>query len=147
MAKNIIALKRYMNVIKEYTADSAITPGMLVEFVSAGRVQAHGTAEGNAVPMYALVDDLQGKEIDEDYDADDKVRCWLPQRGEEVNVIIAGGEDVSVGDLLVSNGDGTLIEFTGVDTTTDNVHQIVMRALEAASPATDETARISAEAV
>lgn len=105
---NTIKLKKYSDVIEELVAASAITPGMLVEEASTGKAQAHSTAGGNAVVMFALEDELQGKEIDDDYAADDPVQIWVPYRGDQVNAILVDGESVAIGDLLESNGDGTL---------------------------------------
>jgi hypothetical protein len=112
MAYNTIKLKKYVDIVEEYDAASAITPGMLVEIDSSGDVQAHSTAEGNALPMFALEDELQGNDIDDNYAADDKVQCWIPQRGEEVYAIVADGYDIDIGDWLASNGDGYLREHT-----------------------------------
>ncbi len=105
---NTIKLKSYVNNVFEKAANAAITPGMLIEPMTTDKVRAHATAEGNALPIFALEDELQGKEIDDAYAADDRVQCWIPQRGDEVNAILADGEDVAIGDWLASNGDGHL---------------------------------------
>lgn len=108
MAKNTIKIKKYVDIIEEMVANAAITPGMLVEEMSTGKVRAHATAGGNAIPMFALEDELQGKAIAEAYAAADPVQVWIAQRGEQVYAILADGENVAIGDPLESNGDGTL---------------------------------------
>ena len=109
MSKNTIKLKKYLDVIEEYTATNAvITPGALLELTSAGLVKAHSDAGGVALPMFALEDELQGKEINDNYAANDKIQVWVAVRGEIVFANIADNEDVSIGDYLVSAGDGTL---------------------------------------
>ena len=108
MSNNTIKLKKYLDVIIEKNANAAITPGMLIESMSSDKVRAHATSEGNAVPIFALEDELQGNGIDDAYAADDPVQCWIAQRGEEVYAILADGEDVAIGDWLASNGDGYL---------------------------------------
>lgn len=114
MAKNTIKLKKYLDVIEEYTATAvAISPGSLLELTSAGLVQAHSTVGGPVLPMFALEDELQGNGIDDSYAASDKIQCWIAVRGEIVYAKIADGETVSTGDFLVSNGDGTLAVYDG----------------------------------
>lgn len=109
MAKNTIKLKDYLKIVEEYPAASAITPGMLVEITSAEKVEPHGTEDGKVAPvMFATEDEFQGKTISDEYDADEPVQCWIPQRGDVAYALLSGGEDASIGDFLVSNGDGTL---------------------------------------
>lgn len=140
MAKNTIKLKKYSDVVKEKTAASAITPGMLITLDTNGKVKAHDGAAEDAVPMFALEDELQGKGIDDAYSADDPVQCWMPYRGDEVYAILVDGENVSIGAYLVSDGSGNLKEHTteeeswGVsEAGSVEVYplQIVARALEA----------------
>ncbi len=127
MAKNTIKVKKYSDVIEEMTSVGVITPGMLVEIDSAGEVQAHSSGGGDVIPMYALEDELQGKSIDDDFAADDKVQVWIPYRGDIIYALVADGEDIAIGDYLTSNGDGTLKEDTGSDT-------LVAQAIEAVTP-------------
>ena len=109
MAKKTIALKDYLHVVEEYNAAAEITPGFLIELTSAGKVQAHSTSAGLVTPaMFATENDFEGQTISDAYEADDPVRCWIPQRGDVVYALLNGGENASVGDSLVSAGDGSL---------------------------------------
>ena len=108
MSKNTIKLKSYLDIFNEYEANAAITPGMLVELMSTGKVRAHATAGGNAVKSFAIEDALQGKDIDDAYAAGDNVRCWNAIPGDEVYAILADDETATVGCFLESHGDGTL---------------------------------------
>lgn len=111
MAKKTIKLKNYLHIMEEYTATAvAITPGMLIEVTSAGLVQAHSTAGGNAIPMFAVEDELQGNAIGDNYAASAKVQCWIPQRGDQVFAILKDGENVAIGDFLESDGAGALVK-------------------------------------
>jgi len=115
MAKNTIKLKKYLDVIAEYPAHAAITPGHFVELRSDGKVQKC-TADGAfAIPMVALEDELQGRGIGTAYSANEPVQVMIAQRGEEVYALLAEDEDVSVGDLLTCAGDGTLKEAGSSD--------------------------------
>lgn len=105
---NTIVLKNYLNIFEEYEAAAAITPGHLIELIAAGTVQVHAAADGLAIPMFAIADALQGKGIDDAYAAADRVQCWIPQRGDQVNALLANGETTVIGSKLVSAGDGTL---------------------------------------
>ena len=103
-----IKVKKYNDVINERDAAATITPGMLIELIAAGTVQAHSTAEGNAFPEVALEDELQGNDIDDNYTVGNKVQCWTMGPGDEGYLILADGETVVIGDWLASNGDGLL---------------------------------------
>jgi len=137
---NTIKLKNYSDVFEEYTAAAAIIPGMLLEYTDAGEVQAHATAGGNAIPMFALEDGLQGKGIDDSYADDDQVQVWIPGRGDQVYAILADGNTVDIGDYLESNGAGYLQlhatdteSFESAEAGSISVYplQIVAQALEA----------------
>jgi hypothetical protein len=62
--------------------------------------------------MFALEDELQGKGIDDSYAVGDKVQVWIAGRGDIVYACIADEENIAIGDLLESNGDGMLREHT-----------------------------------
>lgn len=136
MATNTIKVKNYSNVIEEYPANAAITPGMLIELISTGKVRAHATAGGTAMAMFALEDELQGKTIDEAYASDNRVQCWIPNSGDQVNALLDDGENVVVGDFLESAGNGFLQKYVADVTASDESdnlidHQVIAVALEA----------------
>ena len=109
MANSIIVKRLGAEVIEEYTATAvAIKPGYLLELASATTVQAHSTAEGNALPMFAIEDALQGKAITADYVVSTIIQCWIPRRGDQVYAYLADGQTAAVGDFLESNGAGAL---------------------------------------
>lgn len=133
MAYHTIKIKKYSDHIEEWIANAAITPGMLVQLMSTGKVRAHTPANGNAIPMFALEDELQGKAIDEAYAAADQVQVWIPYRGDQVYALLSDGENVVIGDFLASNGDGYLQKFVGGDSNANEELplEIVAMALEA----------------
>lgn len=140
MAKHTIKLKKYVDIVNEYEAAAAITPGMLLELTAAGTVQAHSVAGGNAARYIALEDELQGRDIDTNYAAADQVQVWSGVMGEEAYMILADGEDVSIGDYLESAGNGYLqrhasdtesFESNEPGAITVYPEQIVAQALEA----------------
>jgi len=137
MGFNTIKLKKYLDIINEYTATAvAITPGMLIELTSANLVQAHSNEGQNVLPMFALEDELQGKGIDDNYAASDKIQCWVAVRGEEVYAILEDGETIVIGDFLESNGAGLLQKHNPDEADSDDAitvytNQIVGIALEA----------------
>ena len=115
MAYNTIKVKKYSDVIEELIANAAITPGHLIEIMTTGKVRVHATIEGNALPMFALEDELQGDGIDNAYDAAAPVQCWIPGRGDIVYGILKDNNDVDIGDALASGGDGTLMKHVADD--------------------------------
>ena len=121
----------------EKLAVAELYPGHLLERTSADKVQKHSTSGGSCpLPMFAIEDENQGNGIDDAYSADDRVVCWIPQRGDQVQAVLADGENVSIGDYLESNGDGTLKKFTADtadsdDPITNYERQVVAQADEA----------------
>jgi hypothetical protein len=110
----------------EKLAVAELYPGHLLERTSADKVQKHSTSGGNcALPMFAIEDENQGNDIDDAYAADDRVVCWIPQRGDQVQAVLSDGENVSIGDYLESNGDGTLKKYvaSGQDSNADPITQ------------------------
>jgi hypothetical protein len=102
-------------VRKEAIANAAITPGHLIYELSTGKVAVHAVSGGNAQTMFALEDELQGKEISQAYSSGDQVLYGVFRRGDEVNALLANGQNVAIGAALESNGDGTLKAHTPVD--------------------------------
>lgn len=129
---NTVKLKAYQNVIEEGVANAAITPGELIEWMSTGKVRKHATADGNAIPMFALENELEGKGLADNYAADDRVQCWIAGRGDQVYTLLKDGQNVAIGDYLVSAGDGSLkklvVTSAGV---VEQPLQVVAQALEA----------------
>lgn len=118
--------------IKEYKANAAITPGHLVELMSTGNVRKHATAGGSCQGRFALEDSLQGKEIDDDYVANERCQTGVFSPGDEVYAILADGETAAIGSQLESKGDGTLrVVATDASWHDVKVSSIVGEALEA----------------
>ena len=113
--KRTIKVKNYLNIFEEFEAAAAITPGMLVKQTSATEVAVHSTEDGNAIPMFAIEDELQGKEKTEAYAHEDRVQVWIPQRGDIVNAIAEDGEDIAVGDFVTSAGNGKVKKYVAVE--------------------------------
>ena len=112
MAYNTVKIKKYSDVIEEFTAAAAIYPGMLVEQTPASTtLRKHATAGGNAIPMFALEDELQGKGLGDQYASGDKVQVWIAGRGDIVYARIADEANIAIGDYLESNGYGCLREL------------------------------------
>jgi hypothetical protein len=108
MAKHTIKIKKYSDIVEEYVAVGTITPGMLIELTSENKVQAHSGSAGASLVMFALENELEGKGIDVNYVADDRVQCWIPNRGDMVYALLADGETAVIGNWLESNADGKL---------------------------------------
>ena len=150
MAINTIKLKKYSDVIEEYEAGGTITPGMLLEENSEGKVVAHSNAGEFAEKMFALEDELQGKGIDDDYASGDKVQCWIAGRGDQVYAILADGQNVAVGDILESDGNGALekavAETASATTYPGSVVAVALEAVDTTNSAV-ATARIKVRVI
>jgi len=101
---------------EEYDAGEAgIYPGMLLKRDADGDVTMHDAAGGRCEAMFAEEDALQGKTVDDVYTVDNLCMVILPMVGCEVNALIQDGQDVAIGDAMVSAGDGTLIALGTAD--------------------------------
>ncbi len=141
-------------VYKEAVANGAITPGHLLQFNSNDKIEVHGTAKGNAQPMFAIEEAVIGDDIDDAYAADDTVLYVVARPGDEINALLKNGENVAKGDFLESAGDGTLQKHTaiaanegGSATYTIYTRGIVAMAMEDLNNTTGSAARIRVEAM
>jgi len=100
---------------EEAVAAGAIRPGDLLKTNSDGEVVVHASAGGYAERNFALEDALQGNGIDDNYAADDLVSIVNGAPGDVIYAWLSWGENVAIGDLLVSNGDGALKKLTSTD--------------------------------
>ena len=135
MAYETSKIKKYSDVIEEFTANGAILPGSLVEQTpAAATIRKHATSSGPAIPMFALEDELQGKGIDDTYATGDKVQVWIPGRGDIVYALLADEQNIAIGDLMESDGDGKIQKHTSAKADSGTYiyyNQIVGFALEA----------------
>ena len=155
MAKHTIKIKKYADIIEEWIANAAITPGHLVEVINSSgspKVRVHATAGGNAIPMFALEDELQGNGIDTAYATAAPVQVWIAGRGDEVYALLANGQTVVVGDFLESAGDGTLqkhaTDSAGVGTLSLQIVAIALESVDMSdSSGADPSGRIKVKIV
>lgn len=99
----------------EALAIGICSPGHLLMLDSAGKVKVHNGAGDYAQMIFAIEDSLQGNDIDDAYAVGDLVQYVAPVKGSIVYVRIKNGENIAIGDQLVSNADGTFKEDTGTD--------------------------------
>ncbi len=98
---------------EEGVAAAGITPGHLVALNSDGKLVVHPTSGAYAETAFALEDALQGRTIDKAFVATEVVPYVLAETGDVVYAWLNVGENVVIGDLLSSNGDGTLEKVAG----------------------------------
>ncbi len=94
--------------IKQREAAGAITPGHLIERDGSGTVVVHNSADANAHRLFAIENDIGGDDLNHPYVTGEIVRFAAMRSGDEVNALLANGENASVGDYLTSNGNGEL---------------------------------------
>lgn len=112
MSYNTIKVRKFSDIQDEYTADAVIIPGMLLEITATG-VKKHATAAGKHAFLFALEDELQGKGIDEDYAAADKVQVWVAGRGDIVYALLEDESTIAIGAFVESNGEGMVQAVSG----------------------------------
>lgn len=108
---NVIIIKgspRY----DEANAGGAITPGMLLARSSATAVVAHATADGGALPIFALSDPSNSKAWDAAYTSGERVAFAVCKTGDQINALLATGNNAAIGSPLSSDGAGALKVIT-----------------------------------
>jgi len=126
-------------------AAASITPGMLVELTSSDTVQPHSSADGRHMRMVAVESDFTGDGIEHVYNSGEIAQFNVFRPGDIALMHLADGQDASLGDYLVSNGDGKL-KVEASSGTGDLEGSLVGMALEAVdmsgSSAADPNGRI-----
>jgi hypothetical protein len=92
----------------EGVAGATILPGMLVGVQSDGTIDYHKDEGGFAEKAFAVENALAGKTITDAYSADDLIQYNIQRPGSIVQALVKDGEDVDIGDMLFSHGDGYL---------------------------------------
>ena len=109
---------------REATAGGAITPGHLIKYNSSGQFVVHNVAAGLPATIFAAENEVFGGDISDAYASGDRVLAWHCSPGDEIYALVpANAPAIVIGDLLESNGDGTLrkvLGLTGTLTGTNN---------------------------
>jgi len=121
-------------------AGATPTPGHLLEYLAAGTVQEHSTADGISQKMICLPNLPVASDIDAAYVAGETVRFGYAQPGQAANMILAISQTATRITELVSNGDGTL--KINADTTGNADVSIVGWPISPVTTTTTGTARI-----
>jgi len=127
---------------EEYVAAAAgIYPGMLVKMDSSGNVAVHADEGGRAELMLAIEDVLQGKTVSTVYTISTIVTCILPCKGGEVNALIEDGQNVAIGDHLISAGNGKFKVASDLESgeTYDETLLVAVEACDLTGSATSDT--------
>lgn len=90
------------------TGASGVKPGHLVKRNSSDQVVVHADQGGYAARLFVAEDALQGDTVDDTYTSGAVATIIMAQPGDIIYAMLDGGVSYSVGDLLCSNGDGTL---------------------------------------
>lgn len=106
---------------REFVGSGEITPGHLVEITSAtaDTVKAHDSADQNAYPLFAVEDDLQGKEISDVYADGKRVQANMFSPGDVIFGLVTNGQTGTKGNFAVSGGDGGLKNLTAITSNSD----------------------------
>jgi len=100
---------------REGKAGGAITPGMLLNIRALAAVVAHNEAGQECQAAFAIENDFVGKGISDAYANGEQVRYGVLPDGERVYALVAASQNIALGDLLTSNGDGMLKEAGATD--------------------------------
>ena len=85
---------------------SGLYPGMLVKLNSAGAVVVHAEEGGRAEKAILLEDALQGAVVGTVYTTANVTQYGIFTPGSQANVLLEAGQDVAIGDHLISAGNG-----------------------------------------
>lgn len=111
----------------------AVVPvGSLIQKDGSSGVKLHATKNGRAEAMFAEEHSLEGLLGSshavgnfDDYAIGDMVRCLTARPGDTILARLAGGQNVTEGQMLASNGDGTLIAVVDPATSANQLYESV----------------------
>ena len=114
----------------ENEAHAAISPGNILELNSDDEVLKHATENGALKHgrLIAIEDALQGNEVTDDYAAADVVSVAVADAGSEWNLLVTAGTVLTIGEDLVSDGEGCLMSADDLSSGTTAV--VIATALE-----------------
>lgn len=95
----------------EREADGTISPGMMVQLDSDGKVTVHASAEGPTARWFAVENDIAGDDLDHDYLVGEVVQIHAAKTGDEMYLYVDAGENVAIGDFLESDAAGKLKKY------------------------------------
>jgi len=119
-------------------ASFKLYPGMLVKLNSSGKLIAHNVEGGYAERCVLLEDALQGKTVNDAYTTGAVASYAVLTPGSEFNGLLKMGQNVGIGDYLISAGDGTFKALSGA-TSSDAVRQVIAVAVEAVNASSANT--------
>lgn len=115
MSNAIILAGEYRKLQSKVLASGQTpVPGQLLKLTSAGELTAVHTLGDPSEKIVVLEDALQAGTVNDAYTAGTVVDCGIPYSGSETQALIAAGEEIEIGDKLVVNAEGKLVEATDV---------------------------------
>lgn len=110
---NTVHLGGHVEVINDVPAGVAITPGYLIERYKATtmKFRPHATSAGLGAKTVALNQPYLNLGIDTAYAIGDLVDAAIASPGASFYMLIASGQNLALGDMLESAGDGTLNKY------------------------------------
>lgn len=110
-----ILLSSCYAVQREGKTAGVVRPGMLLNIRNQAAIVAHNEAGQECQAAVAIENDLVGKGIDDNYANPEQIRYAVLRDGDKFFGIIDENQNIAVGDLLASSGDGTLKEAAVTD--------------------------------
>lgn len=91
-------------------AEAGIYPGMLLRLDANGEMEIHDVEGGELgdETLIAEEDALQGNTVDTVYADDAIVSYMIPQKGSVINMLVEDGQDLAIGEKVMSAGNGTV---------------------------------------
>jgi hypothetical protein len=140
ISKQRIQVKNYGYAYEERDAGAAgILPGMLMQVDTDGDVIVHATEGGRAEVLVALEDSLQGNTVDDAYTVDNPVRLMIFRPGEEFLGLLEANQTISIGEGLISAGNGKLKSATDSGLTIASIVAYAMEELDTSGSSPADT--------
>lgn len=101
----------------EGVALAALAPGTLLEKVATGlQASTNAATVFGTLPIFADKDQQRTRSVDDDWTINENMVGIQARSGEVLNVLVATGQTLAIGDPLVSDGAGLLVLGTGAST-------------------------------
>ena len=141
LSKQMIQIKTIGAIAYEErdAGEANIYPGMLCKVATDDDVELHDTEGGQTECLIALEDSLQGKGVDTAYTTDYPVRLEIFRPGEEFHGLLEAGQNVDIGEPLMSAGNGKFASHTDSGGITDHIVAYAMEAEDLSGSGAEDT--------
>lgn len=109
MSKNVIEVSGEFTRVEHVVGAASIYPGMLCMVNSDDEIVVHATEGGECEVLIPMEDVFAGNTVDDVLTDGERAQCLIPHSGAVFQGLLESGQTVTIGENLVSAGNGKFI--------------------------------------